>query len=279
MHYRTEEIKYVAYFTDVLNHFYEDIRDVYRLSHTLGFDVKNDSFLAVIFKYPSTEVVTFEDKEVLRNALAPISTLPETNKNIKEQQYMYIDNGVVTFLIGKNKKEITSILDAYKVEALEVLKSAKLEKKVRIGAGLIETDVKGIKRTYKTAVNAVSAGEIFKPEREVLDFMSMEIYSSINAMITNYGDRMTSVVLKQLDRDTQRILAKYYKCKEDIATTATDLGITTDEVSEALDVVKENTGLDVTDTEDNFKLHLVMIAKKVLGTNEKIEEVKKTQII
>lgn len=278
MHYRTEEIKFIAYFTDILNHFYEDVRDVYRLAHTLGFNLEEDYFLAVTFMFPSTELATLEEKEELRTILEQIKTLPDTNKQIQEQQYLYMENGVATFLIGKEKKELTSMLDAYKEEAKTVVKNANLNKRVRIGFGLIERDLKGIDKTYKNAKNAVSAGEIFKQERDILDYMSMEIYSSINAMITNYGDRMTTVVLKQLDEETQNILAKYYKCKEDVERTATTLSIASDTVEKALMSVKENTGLDVNDTEDNFKLHLVMIAQKVLGTNEKIEQVKQKRV-
>ena len=36
-------------------------------------------------------------------------------------------------------------------------------------------------------------------------------------------------------------------------------------------MVRINTGLDVNDTEDNFKLHFIMIAKKVLENDEKIK--------
>ena len=39
----------------------------------------------------------------------------------------------------------------------------------------------------------------------------------------------------------------------------------------SLQQVKINTGLDVNDTEDNFKLHFVMIAKKVLENDERIK--------
>lgn len=278
MHYRTEEIKFIAYFTDILNHFYEDVRDVYRLAHTLGFNLEEDCFLAVTFMFPSTELATLEEKEVLRNALHNIKNLPEKNQQIDEEQYLYMENGVATFLIGGEKKDLTKMLDSYKAEVLEVLKAVNLSKRVRVGFGLIERDLKGISKTYKNAKNAVSAGEIFKKERHILDYMSMEIYSSINAMITNYGDRMTTVVLEQLDEETQRILGKYYKCKADIGRTAEKLSIDRELVVTALETVKENTGLDVNDTEDSFKLHLVMIAKKVLGTNAMIEEVKQKRV-
>ena len=96
--------------------------------------------------------------------------------------------------------------------------------------------------------------------------MGMEIYSSINQMVVNFGDRLTRTVLKQLGETEKRVLAKYYKCKEDIAETAED------DVKTSLNMVRINTGLDVNDTEDNFKLHFIMIAKKVLENDERIKK-------
>lgn len=269
------KIQFTTFFNDVLNRFYEDERDVKRLGETLGFDVEEDYFVAVAFLYPSIEVTSFEEKEQLKALLSPIQAQTPVNQTIKENQMLIIEKGVVTFLIGKSRQEISDALPAYREEALKVIEEARLPKKVRIGIGMVESGVSGLKQTCDNAVSAIRAGEIFKKERTVLEYMGMEIYSSINAMITSYGERMTGIVLKQLDDHQQRVLQKYYKCKEEIGKTAEVMGISEEEVTKALSQVKENTGLDVNDTEDNFKLHLVMIAKKVLGTNEKIEEAKK----
>ena len=96
----------------------------------------------------------------------------------------------------------------------------------------------------------------------ILEYMGMEIYSSINQMVVNFGDRLTRTVLRQLGETEKRVLSKYYKCKEDVALTAEELGMTQEEVKNSLAQVKVNTGLDVNDTEDNFKLHFITIAKK-----------------
>ena len=69
----------------------------------------------------------------------------------------------------------------------------------------------------------------------------------------------------------KKVLSKYYKCKEDVALTAQQLDMTEEEVQASLAQVKINTGLDVADNEDNFKLHFITIAKKVLENDEKIK--------
>ena len=169
------------------------------------------------------------------------------------------------------KQPMRDLIPQIKETALQEVEKISSDRKIRVGIGTIENGIKGIKHTYSNAQDAVKAGEIFKKDRVILEYMGMEIYSSINQMVVNFGDRLTRTVLKQLGETEKRVLAKYYKCKEDIAETARQLGMSEDDVKTSLNMVRINTGLDVNDTEDNFKLHFIMIAKKVLENDEKIK--------
>ena len=170
------------------------------------------------------------------------------------------------------KQPMRDLIPQIKEKALEQVEKINSDRKIRVGIGTIESGIKGIKHTYSNAQDAVKAGEIFKKDRVILEYMGMEIYSSINQMVVNFGDRLTRTVLKQLGETEKRVLAKYYKCKEDIAETARQLGMSEDDVKTSLNMVRINTGLDVNDTEDNFKLHFIMIAKKVLENDERIKK-------
>lgn len=274
MYSSMESIGFSTYFNDLVNYFYEDERLVEQFGERLGFDVNQDIFLGVVFLFPSAEQGTFDEKEQLKEHLSVMHNLPSVNSQIKQNQFFYVDNGVATFLIARDKDEIMKTLPAFKKEAVDLLESMDFRKKIRVGFGLPEKGIAGIKRTYSYAMKAVKAGEIFKKERIILDYMGMEIYSSINAMVTNYGKQITDIVFRQLSEVEISVLAKYYKCKEDIDTTARVMNIPPDLVREYLANVKKSTGLDVHDTEDSFKLHLLMIAKKVLDTNKKIDKIK-----
>ena len=170
------------------------------------------------------------------------------------------------------KQPMRDLIPQIKETALQEVEKISADRKIRVGIGTIENGIKGIKHTYSNAQDAVKAGEIFKKDRVILEYMGMEIYSSINQMVVNFGDRLTRTVLKQLGETEKRVLAKYYKCKEDIAETARQLGMSEDDVKTSLNMVRINTGLDVNDTEDNFKLHFIMIAKKVLENDERIKK-------
>ena len=157
-------------------------------------------FLGVVFLYPSTEQGTFEEKERLKKHLDQMCALPSINKKVGSNQMFYVDNGVATFLVGHTKDELAEILPEFKKEAVERLETLGGNKKVRVGIGLPEKGIAGIKRTYTYAMKAAKAGEIFKKERVILDYMGMEIYSSINAMVTNYGKQITDIVFSQLGK-------------------------------------------------------------------------------
>lgn len=271
MNKNTTDITLSAYFNDIVIGYYEDEELVKQFGKQLGFDVDTDMFMAVSFLYPSDRNVTAQDREKLPQAAGAVIALSEINQKIGGKQIITCDSGVCVILITRDKVEMRKMLDAVKEAALQEVEKIATDSKVRVGIGTIEGGIRGIKHTYNNAQDAVKAGEIFKRDRVILEYVGMEIYSSINQMVVNFGDRLTRTVLKQLGDTEKRVLPKYYKCKEDIALTAANLGMTEDEIRNSLMQVKINTGLDVNDTEDNFKLHFITIAKKVLENDERIK--------
>ena len=266
MNKNTTDITLSAYFNDIVIGYYEDEALVKQLGRQLGFDVDMDTFMAVSFQYPSDMNVKPEDWERLTDAAQAVIGLSEINRRITGKQII-----TAAFIAAAAAgRHVRRILDAVKAVAAEEVGKIISDRRIRVGIGTIEGGIKGIRHTYSNAQDAVKAGEIFKKDRVILEYMGMEIYSSINQMVVSFGDRLTRTVLRQLGETEKRVLSQYYKCKEDAALTAEELGMTQEEVKNSLAQVKVNTGLDVNDTEDNFKLHFITIAKKVLENDERI---------
>lgn len=269
MNKNTTGITYSAYFNDIVIGFYEDERLVAEIGKKLGFDIYCDYFIAMSFLYPSDTVVSLDEKEILKTALPPIVEKSPCNKEFKSNQFILTDKGIVLFLVAHCKEDLLSVSPEVRDMAVSILDGLNTEKFVRVGIGTIETGISGIITTYNNALQAVRAGETFKKERRVLDYMGMEIYSAINTMVIKHGEELTRTILKQLTDKEQLVLGRYYKCKEIIADTAKSLDMTEEDVFATLTQVKKRTGLDVHDTEDNFKLNFIMIAKKVLDKEKK----------
>ena len=225
MNKNTTDITLSAYFNDIVIGYYEDEDLVKQFGRQLGFDVDMDTFMAVSFQYPSDMNVKPEDREKLTDAANAIIALSDINKKIGGKQIITCDSGVCVILIMNDKSAMRDLIPQIKETALEQVEKINSDRKIRVGIGTIESGIKGIKHTYINAQDAVKAGEIFKKDRVILEYMGMEIYSSINQMVVNFGDRLTRTVLKQLGETEKRVLAKYYKCKEDIAETARQLGM------------------------------------------------------
>lgn len=271
MNKNTTDITLSAYFNDIVIGYYEDEALVKQLGRQLGFDVDMDTFMAVSFQYPSDMNVKPEDRERLTDAAQAVIGLSEINRRITGKQIITCDSGVCVILITHDKAEMRRILDAVKTVAAEEVGRIVSDPEDP-GWGSVPLKAGSRASGIRTAMPRmpVKAGEIFKKDRVILEYMGMEIYSSINQMVVSFGDRLTRTVLRQLGETEKRVLSQYYKCKEDAALTAEELGMTQEEVRNSLAQVKVNTGLDVNDTEDNFKLHFITIAKKVLENDERI---------
>lgn len=264
MNKKDANITFSSYFNDITIHFYEDTDFMESVGKRFGIDVNRDYFLAMSFLYPSNMAVSYEDKCALMDLLSPVAVYGPINKSIDSPQFLICDRGTTLFLAAHTKEELTGSRGNVCDKALELLKQNRPDVFIRIGIGTLETGLSGIERTYQNSLRAVNAGEKFKKERRVLDFMGMEIYSAINAMVLAHGQSLISTILLQLTDGEQTILGKYYKCKEQIPAVAAALHLSEEEVLNTLCRIKEKTGLDVNDTEDNFKLNFIMIAKRVL---------------
>lgn len=172
-------------------------------------------------------------------------------------------------MIGHTKEELLDCTKSVCSTALKLIDEQLPGSQIRIGIGTLESGLKGIATTYKNAIQATDLGEKFKKERRILDYIGMEIYSAINAMVIAYGDSLIRSILLQLTEEEQTILGKYYKCKELVPETAAALGISEEKVLHCLKQIKDRVGLDVHDTEDSFKLHFIRIAKRVLDKEKR----------
>ncbi|MGF0146584.1 hypothetical protein ACQRDF_04010 [Lachnospiraceae bacterium SGI.054] len=258
------KITFSAFYNNITIHFYEDDQLMENAGKTFGLDIKRDYFLAISFLYPSDMVVSYDEKYSLMQLLSPLTSYGPLNAAIAQPQMIFCDKGTSMLLASHTKEELASCKKQVVEKAIAILTDEISDGFVRIGIGTVENSLSGIEKTFRNSICAINAGEKFKKERRVLDFIGMEIYSAINAMVLAHGDSLISTILLQLTEEEQTILGKYYKCKEEIPQTAAALNITTQEVTDALTRVKTKTGLDVHDTEDNFKLNFVMIAKRVL---------------
>lgn len=260
----TNQLSFSAYMNNIATHYYEGLSMITDLGKQFGIDIDKNYFLAISFLYPSNQPVSYEEKLVLRQHLQPIIKNSPVNAGINSEQFILVDKGVLLFLINPHADNLRTLSLEIQQQAITIFETAWPDCFIRIGIGTIETGVTGIQTSYNNALQAVLAGEAFKKERRVLDYIGMEIYSAINAMVIAHGNSLIFTILRQLTEEEQLILGKYYKCKTDIAKTAENLQISEQDVIRNLNQIKERTGLDVNDTEDSFKLNFIMIAKRVL---------------
>lgn len=170
----------------------------------LGIDVNHDYFLAISFLYPSDMVVSCENKCRLMELLTPVLSCGPLNSTIDSPQFLACDKGILFFLMAHTKEELLNANVQVCEKAIRLLEENFPDTFIRIGIDTIENGLSGIERSYQNSIHAIDAGEQFKKERCILDFIGMEIYSAMNAIVLAHGQTLISTILLQLSKEKQR---------------------------------------------------------------------------
>jgi len=193
-----------SYFNDIIIHFYEDTALIESTGRQLGIDVNHDYFLAISFLYPSDMVVSCENKCRLMELLTPVLSCGPLNSTIDSPQFLACDKGILFFLMAHTKEELLNANVQVCEKAIRLLEENFPDTFIRIGIDTIENGLSGIERSYQNSIHAIDAGEQFKKERRILDFIGMEIYSAMNAIVLAHGQTLISTILLQLSKEKQR---------------------------------------------------------------------------
>ncbi len=253
--------RYDDYVKNLIFGIYEDELLMKRIGTEFGFDMDNDVFVMMSLGFHDQYNVTDEEKKRLHDAgkhiaLLCYKTVPNYDPVIP------FNNQVTVLLFAKDEQQMRALLLSAEQTALEDTEKYFSVCPVRIGEGNIGSGIQGIKESYHQSVRAIRAGAIFKQHHRLLRFNNMEIYSILDEIMRVHRHSLFKTVLSQLTAAETDTLCMYYECKEDVSKTAERRGLTTQAVMDDFASVKSKLGLDVHDSEDNFKLHLVMLAVK-----------------
>lgn len=227
-----------------------------------GLFFDRDVFAVMSLGFHERYEITAQEKEDLHKIGAAVasSVLPG---NLDFDPVIRFKTQVSVVLFAKSEEEMKNLL--LRVEPMVLSKTEEYfsGRPVRIGEGNIGRGLEGVQESYDQSVRAIKAGAIFKADKKLLRYSNMEIYSILDEIMRTHGQRLSSTVLGCLSPQEKQVLGAYYECKESVERTAGRLGMTEAAVRGSLGQVKRDTGLDVDDSEDSFKLRLVMLTDKV----------------
>ncbi|MFA9379502.1 MAG: hypothetical protein ACERKO_00445 [Acetanaerobacterium sp.] len=254
--------RYDDYVKDLIFGIYEDENLMKRTGTGFGFYIDSDVFVMLSLGFSEKYDATVEEKRNLHRvgqaiAACCIHNAPDYDPVIP------FNNQISILLFADSEQAMKALLPTVEKTAVDSTERYFSGKPVRIGEGNLARGLAGIKESYNQSVRAIRAGAIFKQNHKLLRFNNMEIYSILDEIMRVHGPHLSKTVLSRLSQREIDVLCMYYECKEDVPKTADSLGITEKEVTDAFVRVTQSIGLDVYDSEDNFKLHLVMLTVKV----------------
>lgn len=247
---------------DLIFEIYEDKNLMEKVGEEFHISIKSDIFVMLTVGFPEKYPITKEEKEALhRIGEAVVKCFVPGELDYDPVIPFTTQVSILIYAPGETRMR-TLMLEIEKV-ALSKTEELLAGKPVRIGEGNMGGGFSGIKDSYAQSIRAIKAGAIFKAGKMLLRYGNMEIYSILDEIIRTHGKRLSQTVLGLLSDRERQILSCYYECKENADRVAAQLSMPPEQVTGLLRQVKEGTGLDVNDSEDSFKLHLVVLCDKV----------------
>ena len=175
-----------------------------------------------------------------------------------------MEKGMFFLLYSREEEVLEQYLPFVLTEMRVILDSLSIPCDWKVGIGTIRKNVAGIRCSYEEAVQAMELGRIMEPMKKTYQFRDLELYSSLREILQHKQESLFSSILGKLkNQELVDTLIIYFECNGNMDETASRMYTHKNTIKYRLNKIKELTGLDVKNQEDNFKLYFMVLEKKL----------------
>lgn len=251
---------------DIIFDIYDNEEMMVEKGKLLGINFDEDYFNTITVDFSESYK---ESKEKLNKAIDEakkiVKHICSNASDIDYMPYIQMDKSISVIFYSSSCSKIKKYFELVKKEYLDKEDKEKNEENLYIGIGSLDSNIKGIKKSYFNSIETIKCGKIFKENHMIFDYTDTEIYCILKDSISECAEKLRDLVWTKIkNEEIINTLVKYYQCDKNLEETAKKLFVHKNTIKYRLKKVKELTGLDVKVQEDNFKLYLSIIAEKIL---------------
>ncbi|MFA9379501.1 MAG: PucR family transcriptional regulator [Acetanaerobacterium sp.] len=259
------------YVRDIVFDTYDDASLMIERGQIVGVHPLEHQFTAMAFAFEQGAHPGKKDMDDLSVAVSEVARWASQRHGFFYSPRIVTDENVCILIEAEDAAILLEFLPALKKQAQLELAQHPMTEHIKIGIGTVETGLDGIKTSYFNALRTIRAGQIFRPEEQVLEYQEMELYCLFNNAIYSNSHSLADNVLGKIDnKEILDTLVAYYECNANLDKTAQRLFAHRNTVKYRLARVKEITGLDVKNLKENFHLYLAVLAKRIQDNNTRI---------
>ncbi len=230
----------------------------------LKVDIEKDFFQSLILEFDIDEV---QEGNVFRMIRFAVDRLANFTESLSEELFcgsFKMEKGMFFLLYSREEEVLEQYLPFVLTEMRVILDSLSIPCDWKVGIGTVRKNAAGIRHSYEEAVQAMELGRIMEPMKKTYQFRDLELYSSLREILQHKQESLFSSILGKLkNQELVDTLIIYFECNGNMDETASRMYTHKNTIKYRLNKIKELTGLDVKNQEDNFKLYFMVLEKKL----------------
>lgn len=230
----------------------------------LKVDIEKDFFQSLILEFDTDER---QEGNVFRMIRFAVDRLANFTESLSEELFcgsFKMEKGMFFLLYSREEEVLEQYLPFVLTEMRVILDSLSIPCDWKVGIGTIRKNAAGIRCSYEEAVQAMELGRIMEPMKKTYQFRDLELYSSLREILQHKQESLFSSILGKLkNQELVDTLIIYFECNGNMDETASRMYTHKNTIKYRLNKIKELTGLDVKNQEDNFKLYFMVLEKKL----------------
>ena len=252
------------YISDIIFHPSPNEELLQEEGRLLKVDIEKDFFQSLILEFDTDEM---QEGNVFRMIRFAVDRLANFTESLSEELFcgsFKMEKGMFFLLYSREEEVLEQYLPFVLTEMRVILDSLSIPCDWKVGIGTIRKNVAGIRCSYEEAVQAMELGRIMEPMKKTYQFRDLELYSSLREILQHKQESLFSSILGKLkNQELVDTLIIYFECNGNMDETASRMYTHKNTIKYRLNKIKELTGLDVKNQEDNFKLYFMVLEKKL----------------
>jgi purine catabolism regulator len=250
---------------DVVYERYTDQILMVKRGNLLGFDIKEHVYTAINIQFANQYQPSVPEQRQIRNYCRQLQTWLRGQRHVSNCHL--IDHIRYCILIVESPKsiDVDSLIRKQLTEEGN-LKEWNGDAEIVCGIGPGKEGLQGIKNSYSLSFEALKVGQVLYHNRKLFFYKELEVFCELEQLFsrTETTELFTSV-LKGVKEDYLETLMIYYECNRSLELTAEKLFTHRNTVKYRLKRIQEQTGFDIKNSSDSFRLYLAVLAMRLKG--------------
>lgn len=251
---------------DVLFETYSDEQLMVERARILDINLTADVFQMVIIQFTGDEVIPERQQKMLKFMSRQLLAYVREFQQIETASLLTLKNHAVLLLEGKSPEALEANSTYLKQELLKRMNHGFPHSSWKMGMGCIAGGLAGIRQSYTSARKVIETGLLLREDEDIYIYQDLKLYCQLREMLMQNSISFYKEGLGNIENEALiQTLEVYYACDCNLDQTAQEMYTHKNTVKYRLKKIKELTGLDVKRQEDSFKIHLMLLEKKLRG--------------